>query len=333
MYVRQLGLVIAVLVGGGILLAQPAAKEDYRLALPEHKGQFYWPMEGFKITQSSAKPNSNEIGLRGRDASGSLTFLGFLFLVPEHPDMNSAACRDFLLREDQKADNTIKILSTSELARPGGLPVALAAYTNKNQDGAPHYQVRGFVASGDLCGDLAFFSSKPLSENDPELKRIFSGIEFNPDYVPRLRDVALYAQILFENHLYKSAAPLFEKCLAMVPPDGAPFPSAVVAARVMRDQAGMSYGIAENYKKARSLFEEGVAKDPDYPMNYYNLACADAGENKLAAAKAHLQQAFDRKANMISGEQLPLPTKDDSFLPYKGNKEFWSFLQKLEATK
>lgn len=115
----------------------------------------------------------------------------------------------------------------------------------------------------------------------------------------------------------------------MVPADGAPFSSMVVPARVMRDQAGMSYGIAENDREARSLFEEGVAKDPDDPMNYYNLACADAGENKLAAARAHLH----RKANMISGERLPLPTKDDSFLPYKGNKEFWSFLQKLEATK
>jgi hypothetical protein len=33
---------------------------------------------------------------------------------------------------------------------------------------------------------------------------------------------------------------------------------------------------------------------------------------------------------MIPGETLPDPTKDDSFLPHKSNKEFWKFLQSLQ---
>lgn len=62
----------------------------------------------------------------------------------------------------------------------------------------------------------------------------------------------------------------------MVPPDGAPFKSATYARRVMRDQAGMSYGISGDLAKARSIFEKGTAEDPDYPLYYDNLACADA---------------------------------------------------------
>ena len=119
----------------------------------------------------------------------------------------------------------------------------------------------------------------------------------------------------------------------MVPSDGAPFNSAILARRVMRDQAGMSYGISGNLTKSRSIFEKGLADDPSYPLNYYNLACADAGEKKLSDARRHLQQAFDRKANVNPGESMPVPTEDESFLPYKDNREFWTFVQGLQAAR
>ena len=66
---------------------------------------------------------------------------------------------------------------------------------------------------------------------------------------------------------------------------------------------------------------------------YYNLACADAGEKKLSDARTHLQQAFDRKANMNPGEKMPVPAEGDSFLPYKSNKEFWTFIERLGGGK
>jgi len=153
------------------------------------------------------------------------------------------------------------------------------------------------------------------------------------DYVPQFSDLALYAQVLFRKEQYRAAAPIFERAIAMVPSNGAPFKSAARARRIMRDQAGMSYGISGDYLKARSIFEKGVAEDPDYPMYYYNLACADAGEEKLDDVPIHLQQAFDRKANVNAGETMPVPTEDDSFLPYKSNKEFWAFLLRLQSGK
>ena len=92
----------------------------------------------------------------------------------------------------------------------------------------------------------------------------------------------------------------------------------------------MAYGMSGDITKAPSVFESAMAEDPDYPLNYYNLACADAEENNLTDAQTDLQQAFARKANVISGEAMPDPTKDDSFLPYRDNKEFWAFLQSLQ---
>jgi tetratricopeptide (TPR) repeat protein len=91
----------------------------------------------------------------------------------------------------------------------------------------------------------------------------------------------------------------------------------------------MAYGMSGDIAKSRALFEAAIVEDPDYPLYYYNLACADAEEKKLSDAQAHLQQAFARKANVIPGETMPDPTKDDSFLPDRDNKEFWKFVEGL----
>jgi tetratricopeptide (TPR) repeat protein len=317
----------------GPALAQAAPVEEYRLALPDHMGQLKWSANGFEIIESSAKPNGREIGLRGRDAVGRLTFLGFLFLAPENAPMTGRTCRDGVLAQEKKANATLKIVKTSEIRQQAGVPVTVVTYSAANPDGSLGYRVRGFVASGDICGDLEFYSHDQISDQDSDLSQALQSLRLEPEYAPQFGDLALYAQILVRQYEYQAAAPIFERSLGLVPSDGAPFPSAIVARRAMRDQAGMSYGIAGDLGNARRIFEEGTAKDPDYPMNYYNLACADAGEKKLAAARIHLQQAFDRKANMNPGESLPDPTQDDSFLPYKKDQEFWSLVERLQADR
>jgi len=327
---RPLAWLLTLVFCAGPVRAQRLQIDDYRLALPGHDGQLKWSINGFKIIERSAKPNGREIGLRGRDASGRLTFLGFLFLAPEKAPMTSGTCRDEVLAQDKKTERMLKILRFSEFPQSFGLSVTLVTYTTESRDGSLAYRVRGFVAAGDSCGDLEFYSHDPISEDDADLKEGFRSFQLDPGYAPQFGDLALYAQILFQEHEYRAAAPIFEKALAVVPSDGGLFPSAELARRVIRDQTGMSYGVSGELAKARRIFEEGTVKDPDYPMNYYNLACADASENKLSEARIHLQQAFDRKANVNPGETLPVPTQDDFFLPYKSNQEFWIFLERLQ---
>ena len=88
-----------------------------------------------------------------------------------------------------------------------------------------------------------------------------------------------------------------------------------------------------NLQGSRSYAERGIKKDPDYPLNYYNLACADAEEGNAKDAKLHLQQAFDRKANTIPGAKLPDPTKDDSIVKLKKDKTFWAFVETLSTSR
>jgi hypothetical protein len=308
-------------------------KSDFTLALPDHKGQLRWSAPGYKIIENSAKPNGREIGVRGRDGSGRVTLLGFLFLFPELAPLTSAKCRDGVLDPAKKSNPTLKVLQSSELTRPGGPPISLVDFTTQAKDGTTEYRVRGFVATGDICGDLEFYSTKPIEAQDVDLKMILSSYLLDESHAPTVSDIFLYAEILFRKQMFKAAAPLFEAALARVTVDGAPFPSVKTARRVITDQAGMSYGMSGDIGRARAIFEKAIALDSDYPMYYYNLACADAEEKKLGQARLHLQAAFARKANMISGEPMPIPTKDDSFLPYREDKDFWTFLEHLETSR
>jgi tetratricopeptide (TPR) repeat protein len=91
----------------------------------------------------------------------------------------------------------------------------------------------------------------------------------------------------------------------------------------------MSYGIIGELKKAHALLDEAIGKDPDYPLNYYNLACAYAEEGDKARALADLQLAFDRKANILQGEQMPDPRADSSFQKYLRDTDFVGLMKKL----
>jgi tetratricopeptide (TPR) repeat protein len=288
----------------------PVKDGNFALALPAHQGQLKWNAEGFKIVQSSAKPNGAEVGIRANDGSNQFTLLGFLFLFPERAPMTSAKCRDGVLEPAKKSNPTIKITASIQMARSDGPPVELVSYVGQGKDGKLVYSIRGFLAIGDICGDLEIYGNDVNVVSDPNLKKIWDSYRFDPNYSPQFNDVSLYAEILYQNHMYQAAAPVFEQALTKLKDDKNK--DQLMWQRVTTDQAGMAYGLAGNI-----------------PMYYYNLACADAEEKKLADARNHLQQAFARKANVIQGENIPDPTKHDSFLPYRDNKEFWTFVESL----
>jgi len=310
--------------------AQSTPDGDIRLALPTHRGELQWSAKGFKIVETSAKPNRNEIGVRAKNDSGRLALLGFLFLVPEQAPLTSAKCRDGALGPERQSIAGLKTFNIEDAAQTRTPPVSAVSYTMKDRSGKSWHYVRAFVAIDDMCGDLQVYSDQPISADDTALQTMLSSYRLDQDHVPTFHDVFVYGQILYDAHIYKSAAPLFE--LALQKLRQTPGSNAnTTMRRVVTDQAGMAYGMSGDIPKARAIFEGAIAEDPDYPMYYYNLACADAEERNLAGARKHLQEAFARKGNVISSERMPDPTKDDSFLPYRGNKEFWTFLKSLQG--
>jgi hypothetical protein len=239
-------------LAGRLAIAQTSSNGDFKLALPEHKGQLRFVANGFKIVENSATPNGRELGIRARNDSAGISFLGFIFLVPGASPLTSAKCRDGALAQETKSDPALKLLKTSKIARSAGLPVALVTYTSPGRG----YNVRGFVATADICGDLELYSEKPIADDSATLQKIFMSFELEPDYTPQFADLSFYAQILFLKNQYQAAAPILEKALAVIPDDGAPFESARIARRLTRDQAGdVLWNLARSGESARHFLK------------------------------------------------------------------------------
>ena len=65
------------------------------------------------------------------------------------------------------------------------------------------------------------------------------------------------------------------------------------------------------------------------PLNYYNRACAFAEEGDKSKALTNLDLAFQRKANVLHGEQMPDPRAYSSFQKYVRDPDFVSLMKKL----
>jgi tetratricopeptide (TPR) repeat protein len=99
--------------------------------------------------------------------------------------------------------------------------------------------------------------------------------------------------------------------------------------KVLIDNFGISYGITGELKQAKEIFEYGISKDPAYPLFYYNLACTYGEMKDRDKAIEYLKLAFERKKNIIEGEQMPDPSTDSSFQRFMKDEKFLKALKEL----
>jgi hypothetical protein len=185
----------------------------------------------------------------------------------------------------------------------------------------------GFYGDASTCFEVHVSKIAYEPADAKVLEAELDRFEFEAGYRPTTMDYFQHGEILFRAQKRPGAAAYYYRAaLDSVPVEGMDARQ-VTQRRVLTDQLVMSYGMTEQFKKSRDLATEAIKLDPEYPLNYYNLACADAEQGHAADAKVHLQQAFDRKANTLPGETMPDPTHDESFQKLKKNKEFWEFVQ------
>jgi predicted Zn-dependent protease len=99
--------------------------------------------------------------------------------------------------------------------------------------------------------------------------------------------------------------------------------------RIVTDQLVMSYGISGQLKKAHELLDDAIPQDPEYPLNYYNLACAYAEEGNKGKTLANLDLAFQHKDHVLKGERMPDPRSDSSFQKYLQDDDFVKLMKEL----
>lgn len=99
--------------------------------------------------------------------------------------------------------------------------------------------------------------------------------------------------------------------------------------RILVDQLAMAYGISGDLKKSRVLLESAIRDDPEYSLNYYNMACVNAEEGNKGEVLSNLSLAFQRKEHVLKGEQMPDPRTDSSFQKYVRDEDFIELMAKL----
>lgn len=271
------------------------------------------------ITELSAKANGHEFGIRAE--SNGLHLLGFLFLWPEQPPMTAASCRDAMLAAEGVPAKAIT--ARGALTSTSGTPIATATLAVAGKPAT----LRAFVAAGQICGDLSFTATPLSPERITAAQTALATLRFEPTAPPSFRSAFLYATVAWQHQDLEGAARAYRAALDHVDTSDDP----LLWRRVTTDQLAMALGMQGNLQGSRAVNLAAIKRDPDYPLYYYNLACADAEEGNAADAKAHLQLAFAHRANVLPGETMPDPTTDDSFQTLMQDADFARFVQSLNA--
>ena len=100
--------------------------------------------------------------------------------------------------------------------------------------------------------------------------------------------------------------------------------------RIVGDQLSMAYGISGRTAESKALLKELVRTDPEYPLNYYNLACVAADEGDKPGVLKNLTVAFEHRAHILPGEQMPNPASDPSFQKYAHDTDFKELVSHLK---
>lgn len=313
-----------------------AAPAALHLVMPTGAGAIELPLDPFKPERMSLYDKGTRPVLQFTNGQDRITLSVILF-PNESKSPTAEGCRDDVIGPLRKrfSDQMVpKTFQQGDMTSVTGLHLATASYFLKmlpqelsSVAGDP-LDLNAFAFYGDknICAELhASVAEVKKSEKASIFDELLRNFNVLPDYRATMQDYGQLATLLYETHDYPSAAIYYERALALLPAS----PPQPTVTRLLTDQLAMSYGMSGDLKKSRAINEAAIAKDPDYPLYYYNLACADAEAKDATAARTHLQQAFERRANTLKGEKLPDPAKDDSFLKLKSDKAFWAFVESL----
>jgi len=168
---------------------------------------------------------------------------------------------------------------------------------------------------------IDFHLSKVLytAADEGLFKQFIASARVLDSFIPSSIDHFGYGSYFYSNKDYEKAIVYYEKALEQEKQTPRLQKKFWV---VLVDNLGMAYGLSGNLKMAEKTFQYGIAKDPSYPLFYYNLACAYAEANDLDRALVNLAKAGEYTANMIPGEKWPEVATDPSFKRFRENKRF-----------
>jgi tetratricopeptide (TPR) repeat protein len=297
-----------------------------RISLPGKPWALQVDVQGFRVELDETKPDGKKYLLAVNDRTGvSLSInmeqvRGSAILddcrkVFRQRIKDNAELKPVDIKESQLGDMAI---SEYILMEPGGIPLH-----QKN--------VFGCLAKEDVYVDIHLSKVEYTPQDQPLFTSVLQAVHFT-DPPADAGSQANSTSYWMEGSKY-FLANQFDKAIG-------PYQKALDLEKIDRklesklwyvliDNLGMAYGITGNLKSAEEVFRYGLSKDPAYPLFYYNLACTYAERNDLDNTIKYLKTAFEYKQNIIAGEQMPDPSKDDSFQRFLQNEKFHKLLESL----
>jgi hypothetical protein len=307
-------------------------------ALPNHSGNLSLDQHKWNITELSAKENGTEFGIRAAD--GDNEFLGFLYPAIKR-EGTAQTCREGMLRSEG-IDKSDDVTERAVMNSNSGVEIAtVLIYIRTKTKLSDHVageavtnprtraRFRAFIGSGDLCGDIYFDFALSSPEQQKAAIDSFQAelrtLQFDPKAKPTFLGAFVYATVNFTHFRARGAFQSYEIALDRVNSSEDPNKWSGITF----DQRNLAFAMLQGSKQFRAAVQSVVAHNPDYPSAYLLLAKMEAEDGNAEASRAHLQQAFDRRANVLPGELFPDPAKDKSFLKLEDNKGFWAFVEDL----
>ena len=127
---------------------------------------------------------------------------------------------------------------------------------------------------------------------DAELRKALDEFHVRMAYKPDASDYFVMASLLFPR-TPGLAAPYYKRARSPLTPADS---KDLSMHRAITDQLVMSLGMSGDLKQSRLVAQHAIEADPDYPLNYYNLACADAEQGDAEQARVHLEQGVRTQA-------------------------------------
>ncbi len=295
------------------------AEPAFRMSLPGQPWAVEFPIEGFKVDFNGNKPDGRRYFRASNQASGLI-----VSITLEHVEGRARLkdCRRSL-SEQLKSP-----FQKTDIRRAETEQMISVEYMVAEHNGVPTRQknVLACMANGDAYIDI-HLSKVQFEPRDQEL--FTSALK-----AVRVTDLGLGAfeymaagSRAYLNREYKQAIFGYRKALELEKQQ-----RTLTADywRALVDNLGMAYGISGNLNLAEEVFQYGIAQDPAYPMFYYNMGCVSAGRNDLGGTLKYLKLTLTYKQNMIQGEKLPDPSKDDSFKAFVSDPEFKKIAQEFK---
>lgn len=318
------------------MAAQQPSGNHVQMAIPGVRGVLEFDV-GLATPETRVRPDGKEVQLRAFGRPDGLDITAFL----QHVEFPASAekCRDEWWPGTKKGpfqrDNLQETIVKDGIARVEFIVPEFKGIKVRQKN------IHAYVGVNDLCAEIHLSKVDFKPEDQRLFEDLLASVRLLPDGSPsadqsqnpsqsRDHDSSYYfgqGSKFFLQQNYSQATGPYQRALDM---EKAKRTLSKDYFRVLVDNLGMSYGISGNLPQAKATFEYGLTQDPEYPMFYYNLACTYGEMDKMSDALAQLRLVYKYKANMIAGEALPDPLKDDSFRHFVGEDEFVKAVHEMQ---